>query len=277
VEHGRIGRFWANMAFGLSSAVTCRPRGRAAIAGTPTRRAQSARGPNWRCRYGGIKYEVDFTGFPEELENQVKLIMEGSGFDDLLTEAVYTVVKYRADFPAVRVVLVDSMCLKNLRTVRIARDALMDVVEERDIPAILKPFKGLNYSAQAECLQVLAKLGSPKVHKFVEECAIDHQIPRIRRCSCGCLAATRYTDAEEANSAFSTLLDLTTCEDWSVRYAALVSLEKFRSTDLVQQSLKDKVEAAFRARASEEEEDQIVVRTKASLFLNSSVAVSGSR
>lgn len=115
---------------------------------------------------------------------------------------------------------------------------------------------------------MLAKLGSPKVFKFVQECAIDHQIPRIRRCACGCLSSIDYADKDMANEAYSTLLDLTANYDWSVRYAALVSLERFKSIDLVDEKLRASLRGAFLARADGNQEEEMVVQTKAKMFLS---------
>jgi len=217
---------------------------------------------SWTARFGGLKYEVDVSNLPTSLQNSVHTIKDGAGTIEEYDQAVQKVLKHRADYEELKVVLVDCLTLPAMHHVNAASRALEEVMDASLIAPILSLLKGLNYSAQGEGLRLLGYFGDPRVFLIMKDCAVDHLIPRCRRTACGVLASLNYDDKEDANDAYATLQQLVDCEDWTLRYAAIESLLNFKHMHFIEEDLKAKTPGIISGRLSAESEDSELLKAK---------------
>lgn len=186
---------------------------------------------------GGIDYDIDLTTLPAPLAARIRYIQQGPDSPTALIEAAEEIAIQAPQHPQTLPVLVDMLGFNNPAAANIAIDAL--AVAGRDsIPSLLTGVAAFNYSVNAYALRALALIGNPSVADVCLACARKGPIPNVRRAACRALAALKYDDQAQAEEAYKCAILLADAEpDWSVRYAAIVALQKFVAVHLLSADL----------------------------------------
>ncbi len=182
---------------------------------------------------GGIDYEIDLDALPEGLAARVRAIQVGPDSPLELIAAAKEIAAASATTPETLPVLVDMLGYNNPVAARIAVEALVKA-GKASVPSLIIGVGAFNYAVNAYALRALAGVGDPSVAAVCTACAQKGPIPGVRRAACAALAALRFHDPEAAHRAYDVLLRIADGEpDWGVRYAAVVGIERFVASELL--------------------------------------------
>lgn len=172
---------------------------------------------------GGIEYDMDFDALPPALASHIRYIEGGPDSPVALIDSTREIIASRLD--AILPVLVDVLGFNNPIAAKMAVDALVES-GPKSIPFLLQGVGAFNYAVNAYALRALGRIGDPSVREICEASARMSPIPNVRRAGLVALGSLRYSDHEEVSLSKATILELLNDPDWSVRYAAVVAIER---------------------------------------------------
>lgn len=248
---------------------------------------------------GGIDYELNVDALTPALRDDVSYIVSGPDSPAALIESMRRITEQVAAAgaggdgdDAVVPVLVDSLGYNNPISANMAVDALVNVYGRRAVPTLLRGVAAFNYAVNAYALRALARIGDASVAAVATKCALRGPIPNVRRAAVRCLGALRYDEpaslraciddglepggaddgdgapadgAGSAADAADTLLALLDDSDWTVRYAAMPSLQRLIDSGQCDAARRETFHDQLREHAANDADE--AVRTRAVLAL----------
>eukprot|EP00871_Galdieria_phlegrea_P002149 jgi/Galph1/2935/GphlegSOOS_G1598.1 len=211
---------------------------------------------------GGIDYSLDVSSFPLHVQKYISILQNGAQSPAELVEATRFIASY-GDARLIPV-LVDVLGFNNPVAAKVALDAIVSYGSS-SMPYLLKATAAFNYSVNAYALKALARLGDVSVLEICLQCAYHGTVPNVRRAAVRSLGSLKYSDIER-RSVVENLASFLCDSEWSVRYAAVVSMEKLSNSMENQDPIKDLLQSKLKETSVSDKDP--VVRSRALLAVH---------
>ncbi|EME26156.1 Phycocyanobilin lyase subunit beta [Galdieria sulphuraria] len=210
---------------------------------------------------GGLDYSLDLNDFSPEIQEQIKTLQKGVQTPRELIETT----KILAGYTDKRIVpvLVDILGFNNPVAARIAMEAVVGFgIESKGF--LVKATGAFNYAVNAYALKALGLLGFPDTIEVCLHHASQGTVPNVRRAAIIAIGRLRYRETELL-SVIESLSAFLYQTDWSVRYAAVVSIESLLRQYSRQRNHRVTTVAKLKEMASSD--DDFLVRCRTELAL----------